>query len=98
MNAHKTFYWNRSGLTGMGVQPANEAIKKMVVLLHGYMGDAESNMAFASKICTACPHTVVLVPDGPELVPTENDSKHRQWYPLPETEDYDGCLYSCMPY
>ena len=98
MTEFKVFSWNYSGLTGMGVSPDRERIRKMVVLLHGYMGDAESNMSFASKICEACPQCVVLVPDGPELVPVVNDPHHRQWYPLEETADSDGYLYAAMPY
>lgn len=97
MSALSIFHWNWKKLTGTGVKPANEKIKKTVVLLHGFMGDAESNMEFAAKICKACPKTVVLVPDGPQTVPPENDLHHRQWYPLPATADEDGRLYSAMP-
>ena len=94
----KTFFWNYRNLSGKGIQPIASPVRKMVVLLHGYMGDAESNMDFAKKICTACPQTVVLVPNGLQAVPPANDPEHRQWYPLPETADADGKLYSFMPY
>ena len=94
----ETFCWNCGNLSGTGIKPTKESVRKMVVLLHGYMGDAESNMDFAKKICAACPQTVVLVPNGTQTVPPANDPQHRQWYPLPETADADGRLYSFMPY
>ncbi len=90
--------WNDGELTGLSVRKANAAVKKTVILLHGYMGDAESNTAFAKSICAACPQTEVVVIDGLAPVPPENDPAHRQWYPLPETADEDGYLYSFMPY
>lgn len=98
MPFYEIFHWKDKTLTGMGIAPRNEEIKKLVVLLHGYMGDAESNMAFAEKICSACSKTVVLVPNGPTCVPELNDTHHRQWYPLPETADADGIFYSFMTY
>ncbi|MBO4520470.1 MAG: hypothetical protein J5787_04620 [Alphaproteobacteria bacterium] len=97
MTKFETFFWHCRTLTGMGVKPDQEPVKKMVVLLHGYMGDAPSNMEFARKIAAACPQTVVLVPNGPTPVPPQNDPQHRQWYPLPATADSDGYFYSFMP-
>ena len=97
MTDYEIFDWKNGQVTGKGVRPAGDGIRKMVVLLHGFMGDAESNMEFAAKICARCPGTVVIVPDGFAPVPPENDPKHRQWYPLPATADGDGYMYSFMP-
>lgn len=91
------FSWETEDLTGMGIKPANVPVRKMIVLLHGYKGDAESNMEFALKLATACPQSVVLVPNGIDPVFPENDPKHRQWWELAESE-FDGNLCSFMPY
>jgi len=98
MTDYETRCWNYRNLTGMSIKQLYEPIKKMIVLLHGYMGDAPSNMEFARKLCTDCPQTIVLLPNGPMPVPPQNDPQHRQWYPLPQTADSDGYLYSFMPY
>lgn len=94
---YEIFDWKNERITGKGVKPAKGAVRKAVVLLHGFMGDAESNMEFAGKICAQCSGTLVIVPNGPDPVPPENDPKHRQWYPLPTTADNDGYMYSFMP-
>ena len=91
------FDWKTPKLTGMGIKPADGPVRKLVFLLHGYMGDAPSNMEFAKKIYASCPYTVVLVPNGITPVPPENDPCHRQWYPLAQTADSDGYMYSFMP-
>ena len=98
MTSYETFRWKDKTLTGTGIRPENEPVKKALFLLHGYMGDADSNMEFAEKICVLCPQTEVIVINGPTPVPPANDPEHRQWYPLPETADADGYLYSFMPY
>lgn len=97
MTGYEYFDWKDGRITGKGVKPAGKEIRKIVVLLHGFMGDAESNTGFAEKICALCPHTAVIVPDGIDPVPPQNDPAHRQWYPLPATADDDGYLYSFMP-
>ena len=98
MNGYEISRLNDRKMTGLIVRRADEPVGKTVVLLHGYMGDAESNTGFAKEICDGCPETEVVVPDGPDPVFPENDPSHRQWYPLPETADADGYLYSFMPY
>lgn len=91
------FFWEKDGLTGLGTEPAGRPVQKMIVLLHGYQGDAESNMEFALKLADACPQAAVFVPNGTESVPPGDDPHRRQWWPLQESE-FDGYLCSFMPY
>ncbi len=91
------FPWKADGLSGLGIKRDKDPVQKMVILLHGYRGDAESNTAFALKLFEACPHAVVLVPDGIEPIPPGDDPHHRQWWDLPESE-FNGELCSFMPY
>ena len=79
----KIFFWEKDGLCGLGINSKkNSRVKKMIILLHGYNGDAESNMEFALKLSQASPEAVVFVPDGISPVPPGNDEHHRQWWPL----------------
>lgn len=91
------FSWAKDTLTGLGIKPADDPVHKMIVLLHGYQGNAESNMEFALKLAEACPQAVVFVPDGTSPVPPGDDPHHRQWWDLSESE-FDGYLCSFMPY
>ena len=91
------FSWTKDTLTGLEIKPAKVPVRKMIVLLHGYRGDAESNMEFALKLADACPQAVVFVPDGTAPVPPGDDPHHRQWWALSESE-FDGRLCSFMPY
>ncbi len=95
--AKQIFFWEKDGLTGLGIKHSNTPVRKMIVLLHGYKGDAESNMAFALKLADACPQAVIFVPNGIKPVLPDNDPHHRQWWDLSEAE-FDGTLCSFMPY
>ncbi len=94
---NRFFSFQKDTLTGLGIKPLKTTAKKMIVLLHGYRGDAESNMEFALKLSAACPEAVILVPDGISAVFPENDPHHRQWWDLDE-EAFQGRLCSFMPY
>ena len=77
------FSWNEPPFTGLSVQ-ASDCFEKLVFLLHGYMGDAESNLAFAEKLAARVPNARIVVPDGLMPIPAYNDSHRRQWWELDE--------------
>lgn len=93
---NRIFPFQKDTLTGLGVRPSSGSAKKMMVLLHGYQGDAESNMDFALKLSAARPEAVVLVPNGIQSIAPANDPHHRQWWDLDETS-FDGRFCSFMP-
>lgn len=90
-------FWEKDGLTGLKAEPVETPVQKMIVLLHGYMGDAQSNMDFALKLADACPQAAVFVPNGTAPVPPGDDPRRRKWWDLSESE-FDGYLFSFMPY
>lgn len=82
-------------LTGIAVLPKNGVIQKMILLLHGYQGDARSNMGFARTLARGVKNAAVFVPDGLEEVPEAKNPHIRQWWNLPP---FEGHYYSFMPY
>ena len=67
----------------------------MVILLHGYQGDAHSNMNFARTLARSMPEALVVVPNGLSEVPGGGSPHVRQWWNLPS---FEGRFYGAMPY
>ena len=88
------FSWNEAPLTGQAVRNENES-GLLIFLLHGYMGDAPSNMAFARTMAQNVPDSTVIVPNGLRPVPDLNDPTHRQWWDLSPESD-TSCLSGYM--
>lgn len=93
----RTTPFETDGLTGLRIEPDGGTVGKLIVLLHGYGGDAASNAAFGEKLAAARADAAVAVLDGTAPVPPENDPSRRQWWNLDETR-FDGRLCSFMPY
>lgn len=92
----RVFPWKNDGLTGLEISPESGKVERLVVLLHGYGGDALSNMTFACKIAESAPDAAVCVIDGTASVPAENNPQKRQWWNLDDTA-FDGAWCSFMP-
>ena len=73
--------FKKGALDGVYVS-ASDAPEKLVFLLHGYMGDVESNLDFAKKIAENVPSARVVLINGLMQVPALNDPHHRQWFEL----------------
>lgn len=86
--------WERSPLTGISIAPKHQKPSKMIVLLHGYQGDARSNLNFGRTLFRAMPEAVVVIPNGLAEVPEVGNPHVRQWWNLPP---FEGKHYSCMP-
>lgn len=98
MFSDERFYeraWKSAPLTGMAVLPKNDSARKMIVLLHGYQGDARSNLGFARTLARGVENAAVFVPDGLAEVPNVGNPHVRQWWNLPP---FEGRYYSFMPY
>lgn len=92
----RVFPWNADGLTGLEISPESDKAGRLVVLLHGYGGDALSNMTFACSIAESAPDAAVCVIDGTAPVPNENNPQKRQWWNLDDAA-FDGAWCSFMP-
>ncbi len=98
MFSDERFYeqaWKSAPLTGMSVLPKNGVPERMIVLLHGYRGDARSNLGFARALARGVTNAAVIVPDGLAEVPEVGNPHVRQWWNLPP---FEGRYYSFMPY
>lgn len=94
-NDTQEFFWEEAPLTGLAIAPVHHKPEKMIVLLHGYQGDAVSNMEFARILSKAVPQALVVVPNGIEPIPERKDPNVRQWFNL--SQDFDGNALSHMP-
>ena len=65
------YAWDFAPLTGRAIAPKDAEPSKMVILLHGYQGDAHSNMNFARTLARSMPEALVVVPNGLSEVPGE---------------------------
>lgn len=87
--------WESTPLTGRAVLPKDKKPRKLIVLLHGYQGDARSNAGFARTLARGIENSAVFVPDGLDEVPETGNPHVRQWWNLPP---FEGKCYSAMPY
>lgn len=89
------YAWDFAPLTGRAIAPKDAEPSKMVILLHGYQGDAHSNMNFARTLARSMPEALVVVPNGLSEVPGGGSPHVRQWWNLPS---FEGRFYGAMPY
>jgi phospholipase/carboxylesterase len=76
---------------GFDILPANGAAPtSMVVLLHGFGGNAESLRATAEIWARALPQTVFVLPDAPEQCRDNTDPASRQWFGIRALETDDA--------
>ena len=80
------FQWEKAPFSGLSVS-CNEQSDYLIFLLHGYQGDAQSNLEFACELAQRVPDAQVVVPNGLRMIPKFNDWHKRQWWDLPEEAD-----------
>ena len=78
--------FEKGALNGVYVS-ASDSPEKLIFLLHGYMGDVDSNLDFAKKIAANVPSSRVVLINGLTQVPALNDPHHRQWFELDPQND-----------
>lgn len=90
------FFWEQDGLNGLAISAVTPKPEKIIVLLHGYQGDADSNMVFARTLADAFPETMIVVPNGTARMPPGDDPHRRQWWNI-DLENFSGSLCAAMP-
>lgn len=86
--------WENNGISALILENESVEHSRLIVLLHGYQGDALSNLEFGKTLLSADESAVVAVFDGVEEVPDRHDPHIRQWWDLPP---FDGRYYAAMP-
>lgn len=86
--------WENNGISALVLENGGEKHSRLIVLLHGYQGDAVSNLEFGKTLLSADESAVVAVFDGVEEVPDRHDPHIRQWWDLPP---FEGRYYAAMP-
>lgn len=86
--------WENNGISALVLENERVGHSRLIVLLHGYQGDALSNLEFGKTLLSADESAVVAVFDGLSEVPGRHDPHVRQWWNLPP---FDGRYYAAMP-
>lgn len=86
--------WENNGISALILENKGAEHSRLIVLLHGYQGDASSNLEFGKTLLSADESAVVAVFDGLEEVPDRHDPHIRQWWALPP---FEGRYYAAMP-
>lgn len=86
--------WENNGISALVLENKGAEHSRLIVLLHGYQGDALSNLEFGKTLLSSDESAVVAVFDGLEEVPDRHDPHVRQWWDLPP---FDGRYYAAMP-
>lgn len=86
--------WENNGVSALVLENGGEKHDRLIVLLHGYQGDALSNLEFGKTLLSADESAVVAVFDGLEEVPGRHDPRVRQWWDLPP---FEGRYCAAMP-
>lgn len=86
--------WENNDISALILENESVEHSRLIVLLHGYQGDALSNLEFGKTLLSADESAVVAVFDGVEEVPDRHDPHIRQWWDLPP---FDGRYYAAMP-
>lgn len=90
------FSWEQDELNGLAISAVSPKPEKIIVLLHGYQGDAESNMEFARTLADAFPESMVVVPNGTARMPPGDDPHRRQWWNI-DLDHFSGSWCAAMP-